>query len=286
MKTKEKILLIIIFCCWLAGLLFILAQASSESVLQPKGVIASRERDLMYFAGALSLVIIIPVFALIFGIAWRYRESNQTAKYNPNWDHSRLYETIWWGVPTLLIIILSIVTFKTSHELDPSKPIQSSQPAMTIQVVAMDWKWLFIYPDEQIATVNYVNMPVNTPINFKITGDSAMNSFWIPSLGGQIYAMAGMSTQINLQASETGEYRGSSANISGKGFAKMDFIVNVTSQDGHQEWIKAVKAVNNMLDSDEYNKLAQPSINHPPAYYSVVKDDLFLNIINRYLLPS
>lgn len=286
MKSIEKIILVVIFCGWLVGLILILSQGAESSILAPKGQIAEKQKNLLVFASALSLIIILPVFALIFGIAWRYRESNKKAKYKPDWDHSRVLESIWWGVPIVLIAVLSVVTFKSSHELDPFKPIEAEAKPMTIQVVALDWKWLFIYPEQNIATVNYVKMPVGQPVNFQLTGNGAMNSFWIPSLGGQIYAMAGMSTQINLQADEAGNFRGSSANISGRGFADMDFTASAGQQPDFDKWVKAVKSSQKALGPEEYQKLAQPSIDHPPAYYSSVEPGLYRDVILSFLLPS
>src|SRR5580700_9838221 len=166
-------------------------------VLEPKGPVGLQERNLLFFGAALSLVVVIPVFTMLFFITWKYREGNTKAKYSPDFDHSRIAETIWWLIPAVLITILSVVGWNSSHTLDPYRPLSSKTPQMTIQVVALDWKWLFIYPQQHIATVNMVQFPKNTPINFEITSDSVMNSFWIPQLGGQIYSMPGMSTQLH-----------------------------------------------------------------------------------------
>lgn len=285
-KTIEKIILIVIFCAGLLGLIVILSQGAQSNILAPKGLIAEKERNLLVFASALSLLVILPVFALIIGISWRYRETNKRAKYTPNWDGSRTLESIWWGVPLVLIMVLSVVTFNSSHDLDPFKPIEAKTQPLTIQVIALDWKWLFIYPEQDIATVNYVKMPVDRPVNFQLTGDGAMNSFWIPSLGGQIYAMAGMATQINLQATEPGEYRGSSANISGRGFAKMNFTASAGSDLEFNDWVSAVKKSDKTLSADVFKKLSEPTIDHPVTYYSSTKTDLFHDQLNKFLLPS
>ncbi|MBW3569166.1 ubiquinol oxidase subunit II [Candidatus Parcubacteria bacterium] len=286
MKNIEKIIMVVIFCFWLFGLILILSQGSEVSILDPKGQVAAKEKNLLIFASGLSLIIILPVFALIFGIAWRYREGNDKAKYKPDWDHSRLLESIWWGVPFALIVILSIVTYKSSHELDPFKPLEAETKPLTIQVIAMDWKWLFIYPEQNIATVNYVKFPAGTPVNFQLTGDGAMNSFWIPQLGGQIYAMAGMSTQINLLADEPGDFRGSSANISGRGFSDMTFIASAGSNSDFEAWVGAVKKSQKNLSENEYKKLAEPTVDHPPTYYSSVQEGLYKEVILSFLLPS
>ena len=188
----------------------------------------------MIFAALLSLVVVIPVFAMTIYIVWRYRESNQKAKYSPDWDHNSKVETIWWLIPTLLIVVLSVVTWNSSHSLDPFKPIKSSVKPLRVQVIALQWKWLFIYPEQGVASTNILELPVDRPINFEVTADAPMNSFWIPQLGGQIYAMAGMSTQLHLMASEAGTYAGASANLSGKGFAKMKFDTKAVQFFGHE----------------------------------------------------
>ncbi len=196
MNRYYKVVLAVAIILGAIGLLVVLTGDHNFALLDPKGVVAQKERDLMVVAGLMTLVVVVPVFLLTFGIAWRYRATNTKAKYTPNWDHNIVLETIWWTVPTLLILILGGIIWKSSHELDPFKPLASTNEPMIIQVVALDWKWLFIYPDQQIATVNYVEFPENTPVQFHITADAPMNSFWIPQLGGQIYAMAGMSTQL------------------------------------------------------------------------------------------
>lgn len=286
MKNIEKIILVVIFCGWLVGIILILGQGSEVSILAPKGEIAEKQKDLLIFASALSLIIILPVFALIFSIAWRYREGNKKAKYRPEWDGSRLLESIWWGVPFALIVVLSVVTFKSSHELDPFRPLEAEAKPLTIQVIALDWKWLFIYPEENIASINYIQFPAGTPVNFQITGEGAMNSFWIPHLGGQIYAMAGMSTQIHLKADEPGKFRGSSANISGEGFSDMNFIAEAGTMSDFDAWVEAVRKSQNTLTNDEYQKLSEPTIDHPTAYYSSVQHGLYRDVILKFLLPS
>jgi cytochrome o ubiquinol oxidase subunit II len=256
------------------------------AILNPQGQIADKQLDLLIFASVLSLIVVIPVFALTIFIVWRYQEGNTKAKYTPDWDSSRILETIWWAVPLALILVLSVVTWRSSHELDPFKPLASSTQPITIQVVALDWKWLFIYPDQQIATVNYIKFPLSTPINFKITADAPMNSFWIPSLGGQIYAMSGMSTQLHLMADGAGRYRGSSANISGRGFAGMDFVAESTSKDNFDTWVKSVKESGGALTMTKYNQLAKPSQNNKPQTFSNVAPNLYNDVLMKYMLPA
>ncbi len=257
--------------------------ARHATVLQPQGLIASQEKQLLVFATLLSLVVVLPVFVMTFGIVWKYRAGNKNATYMPDWDHSHLFETLWWGIPCVIIIILGVVTWKSSHDLDPFRPLNSTVKPLKIQVVALQWKWLFIYPEQRIATVNYIQFPEKTPIDFEITADAPMNSFWIPALGGQIYAMSGMSTQVHLMADKAGSYRGSSANISGKGFAGMKFVAESASAPRFAEWVKSVKQKNNALDSTAYGNLAAPSEDQPITHYSSAQADLYDTILMKYM---
>jgi cytochrome o ubiquinol oxidase subunit 2 len=259
---------------------------SNVAVLNPKGPIALQERNLIVFAALLSLIVVIPVFTLTAVFAWRYREGNTKAKYSPDLDHNRVAETIWWLIPSALILILSIVAWNSSHQLDPYKPLASTTPALTIQVVSLDWKWLFIYPEQHIATVNFFEIPKQTPVNFEITSDAPMNSFWIPQLGGQIYAMPGMSTQLHLMASVDGSFNGSSANISGAGFSGMTFVAKASSQADFDRWVRSAQRSPQTLNQGTYNSLAQPSENNPIASYTADDSGLYDTIINKYMLPA
>ncbi len=281
-KVVFGILLLLIFIT-IAG---IYLSRQNILVLNPAGPIAEKERNLMFFALGLSLIVIIPVFAMGIMIAWKYRETNTTASYRPEWDHNRLYETVWWGIPTILILILSIVAWNSSHTLDPFRPIASTQKPLSIQVVALDWKWLFIYPEQHIATVNFVQFPVSVPVNFTITSDAPMNSLWIPQLAGQIYAMPGMSTQLHLMASKSGDYYGSSANISGEGFAGMHFIAQASSPTQFNQWVQSVSQSPKELTASSYNSLAQPSQNNPVTYYALGSQNLYNSVVLKYMTPA
>ena len=252
-------------------------------VLNPKGPVARSERELMIIVLLLSLVVVVPVFVLLAVFSWRYREANVKAKYTPDWDHNSLAETIWWAIPSLIIVVLSVITWTSTHDLDPYKPLASVNPPITIQAVALDWKWLFIYPQQNIATVNQVSFPVNTPINFQISSDAPMNSFWIPQLGGQIYAMAGMSSQLHLMADSIGNFRGSSANLSGQGFAGMHFTATSTSSTDFSNWVQGVKQSPASLSLSSYDSLARPSENNAAAYYSLASPDLYNQIMMKYM---
>lgn len=254
------------------------------AILDPQGTIAAQERNLIILATVLGLLVVIPVFIMTFLIVWRYRE-HKGAKYTPDWDHNVIIESIWWGIPCLIILALSIITWNSSHQLDPFKPLDSAIRPLTVQVVALPWKWLFIYPEQGIATINYVQFPEQTPIRFEITADAPMNSFWIPKLGGQIYAMTGMSTQLHLMADKPGSYRGSSANLSGTGFADMNFTARSSSQPDFYDWVEKVKASPAAMDLPTYNKISKPSQNTKPAYYSWSDPGLYDAIIQKYLGP-
>lgn len=255
-------------------------------LLETRGIVAQKERNLMIFASLLSLVVVIPVFSMAIFIAWKYREGNEHATYAPEFDHSRLYESVWWGLPTLLITILSVVAWNSSHTLDPYQPIASNVRPLHVQVIALDWKWLFIYPQQNVASINQLEIPVNTPIDFDITSDAPMNSFWIPQLSGQIYAMPGMSTQLHLMASKTGTYSGSSANISGVGFSGMDFKTDATTMSQFDKWLRMAKQQPSVLDTIAYNRLVRSSQQNPYAYYSSVAPDLYTMVINKYMMPN
>jgi cytochrome o ubiquinol oxidase subunit 2 len=255
------------------------------AVLQPRGTIASKEKRLIVEAVLLSMIVVIPVYYMLFSFAWKYREGNKKARYQPELDGSRLFESIWWGVPLALILLLGVITFRSSRDLDPFKPLSSPVPPMTIQVVALQWKWLFIYPQQNAASVNFVQFPVNTPVKFEITSDAPMNSFWIPQLGGQIYAMSGMDTRLNLDATAVGDYQGTSANISGGGFASMHFVARASTEAGFNGWINKVHRNPITLTAEEYNKLAKPSSGGAPTFFAAAQAGLFDSIINKYEAP-
>ncbi len=286
MKNKTKAWLIALGVIGLALVAGWSLRNYNFAVLNPKGVIGFQERRLIYEALLLSLVVVIPVFSLTFFIAWKYRASNTKAKYSPDWDHSRIIESIWWGVPTILIVILSFMAWNSSHVLDPYKSLSSTTKPLTIQVIALQWKWLFIYPEQHIASVNFVQFPVNTPINFEITSDAPMNSFWIPQLGGQIYAMPGMTTQLHLMADQIGNYRGSSANISGQGFAGMVFTARASSLNDFTKWVGIAGRSSLKLTEQQYQTLLKPSSNNPTSLYSAPDAGLYDRVVLKYMLPA
>lgn len=256
-----------------------------SAIVNPKGIVAEKELQLIITALLLMLIVVIPVLLLTFFICLKYRASNKEARYDPNWDHSVIAECIWWGFPFVIIVILSIITWQSSHALDPFKPLKSDEKPLTIQVIALQWKWLFIYPEEKIASVNFFQFPEKTPINFEITADAPMNSFWIPQLGGQIYAMPGMNTKLHLMADEPGDFRGSSANLSGKGFAGMSFMAQSRSKEDFKKWVESVQKSTRELDSKEYDSLALPSEYLPQSFYRLKDNQLYQQIVMKYMAP-
>ncbi len=259
---------------------------SKIAMLFPKGSIARDERNLLFIIQGIMLLVIIPVYILTFLFSWKYRAYNAKAKYDPDLVDSRLAEYIWWGIPLFFTIIICVLTWVKTYQLDPFKPIVSDKKPITIQVVALQWKWLFIYPDENIASVNFAQFPENTPIDFEITADAPMNSFWIPDLGGQIYAMPKMRTKLHLIADKAGDFRGSSANLSGEGFSGMHFIARATGEDDYHKWLEDAKQSAKVLSMSEYDKLAKPSTNNAVEIYQLSDGNLFDQIIDKYMLPK
>ena len=252
------------------------------TLIDSKGQVGIDEMNLIYISTGLMLLVVIPVIIMAFVFAWKYRASNKDATYTPEWAHSTKIEMVVWGIPLLIIIALGYVTYVSTHHLDPYRPLDHEKPPITIQVVALDWKWMFIYPEQGIATVNKIVFPAHTPINFKITSDAVMNSFFIPGLGGQIYAMAGMTTKLHLIANQNAEFDGISANYSGAGFTGMKFKAIATSQEDFEAWVNEVKQSPQQLDKATYEALAKPSENNPVALYSVAPENMFQSIVDKY----
>jgi cytochrome o ubiquinol oxidase subunit 2 len=285
MKVKYKIGLgVALFVALVVGCGWYLSHYTI-AVFQPAGKIGTDERNLIILCTAISGGIVFPVFGLLGYFAWKYREDNLHAKYSPELGGSKKAETIWWLVPTVLLVIISIITWRSSYALDPFKPIDGTKPTLHIQVVALDWKWLFIYPDQQVASIDEAAVPVGMPVDFEITSDAVMTSFWAPQLGGQMYAMPGMSTHLNLVADKVGDYKGSAANISGKGFASMTFTVKAVNNADFDGWMMKSETSPDRLTYDTYRRLAHPSENNRPAYYSSVDQGLYDTIVMNYMMP-
>jgi cytochrome o ubiquinol oxidase subunit 2 len=255
----------------------------SAAILDPAGRIGADEKTLILTATALMLVIVVPVIAMTLAFAWKYRATNTQARYAPDWSHSTRIELVIWTVPCIIVAILAVITWQSSHDLDPYRPIVSSARPITIEVVALDWKWLFIYPEQQIATVNEIAFPVGVPVHFNVTSDTVMNAFFIPRLGSQIYAMPGMQTQLHLIAGKAGSYEGISANFSGDGFSDMNFTARATSAAGFQDWVAQVRRSSESLGPQAYAALARPGERHPVEYFAAVEPTLYAGIVDRQM---
>ncbi|HEY4555623.1 MAG TPA: ubiquinol oxidase subunit II [Lysobacter sp.] len=259
-------------------------------VLDPAGDIAARQGNLIVVATVLMLIVIVPVIALTLLFAWRYRASNRAATYTPDWDHSTQLELVIWGVPLLIIIALGAVTWISTHLLDPYRPldrIAADQPVaadvkpLEVQVVALDWKWLFVYPEQGIATVNEVAVPVDRPVRFRITASSVMNTFYVPALAGMIYGMPGMETQLNAVINAPGTYDGFSANYSGAGFSHMRFRLHGLDDAGFDRWVADVGTSPLALSRTAYLELEKPSKREAVRHYARVDSGLFDAVVNR-----
>ena len=264
-------------------------------VMSPAGDVAVQQRDLILVSTLLMLLIILPVMAMTLWFAWRYREKAQAKDYDPDWDHSTSLELLIWSAPLLIIIALGAITWSSTHLLDPYRPIERLDPQrkvepaakrLQVEVVAMDWKWLFIYPELGIATVNELAAPVDQPIEFKITSSTLMNSFFVPALAGQIYAMPGMQTVLHAVANKPGNFEGFSANYSGAGFSNMRFRFHALDKAGFDQWVAKVKASGAKLDRATYVKLEQPSEKVPPLYFAGIEPKLFHAALNMCAQPG
>jgi cytochrome o ubiquinol oxidase subunit 2 len=259
----------------------LVASCQPAGVLDPQGPIASAERLLLFNSTAIMLVVVVPVILATLGFAWWYRSSN--ARASRSWDpafEGRI-EFVTWSIPALIVILLSGVIWIGSHQLDPRAPIPADAKPLRVDVVALDWKWLFIYPDQGIAAVNQLVVPVGTPVDFRLTSATVMNSFFVPQLGSQIYTMGGMTTHLKLMAAETGEYPGFSANFSGDGFAEMRFIAKAVPASDFDGWVARARSTGSALDDAGYAELAKPSEAVPPTTYRSVRPKLFERIIDQ-----
>ena len=269
--------------------MLILLSGCDLVVLAPSGDIAAQQRDLLVTSTMLMLIIIIPVMGLIVFFAWRYRETRR-ARYDPDWHHSTGLELLIWTAPLMIIICLGAITWVGSHLLDPFRPLdrlgerrpvpEGAQP-LEVQVVALDWKWLFIYPEYGIATVREAAAPVDRPIRFHLTSSTMMNAFYVPALAGMIYAMPGMESQLNAVINYPGDYEGRSTNYSGHGFSHMDFRFHGLEQAEFDAWIEQARAGGKSLGRAEYLQLAEPSENVPPLQFGEVDPELFHRVVNR-----
>jgi len=251
----------------------------SEGILDPKGPIAVAERQILFNSLGIMLAIVIPTILATLIVAFWFRSSNARARYLPDFTYSGRLEILVWSIPAMTVLLVGGVAWLGAHDLDPRRPISSTVKPVSVQVVSLDWKWLFIYPDKGIASVNRLVVPVGVPISFQLTSSGVMNSFFVPQLGGQIYTMSGMTTQLQLQADHSGSYPGLSAQFSGDGFADMRFIVDAVPAEQFEQWVSATRNDGPVLDPQTYSDLAKPSEAVAPFTYRKVAPNLFNGII-------
>lgn len=254
-------------------------------LLSPKGTIAAYENR--FITILVSIMLVVATVTVLTGlfIAWKYRATNTKIKHEPDTTGSVGFKFSLWLILTSIIAVLSVFIWIGAHTVDPFKPINAAAKPMIIQVVALDWKWLFIYPQQNIATVNFLEFPVKTPVTFELTADAPMNSFWIPQLGSQMFAMPGMENQLHLIANQQGEYPGTDVEINGDGYAKMRFMAKATYQADFDAWVQKIQRSSHPLDSATYSTLAKPSEDTPVRYFAPVEKRLFSDIIMKYMMP-
>jgi cytochrome o ubiquinol oxidase subunit 2 len=264
----------------------LLASCRRAGVLDPQGPVASAERLILFNATAIMLVVVLPVIALTLVFAWWYRASNKHAVYRPDWSHSGYIELVVWSIPTMVVILLAGVAWTGSHLLDPARELKSDVKPIRIEVVSLDWKWLFIYPDLELATVNELTVPSGTPVQFLLTSATVMNSFFVPQLGSQIYTMPGMTTRLNLLAERPGDYPGMSANFSGDGFSDMRFLVHAVPAAEFSNWRVRASGEGAVLNADTYSQLARAAVDTQMQTYRSVDPNLFDRIVQQNVVAE
>lgn len=250
-------------------------------MLDPQGPVGAAQRLILFDATAIMLAIVIPVIVLTLAIAWWFRAGNARAQYRPDWEYSGPVELVVWSIPALVVMFLGGIAWVGSHRLDPSRPLASEAAPIDIQVVSLDWKWLFIYPEQGIASVNRLVVPTGTPLRFAITSAGVMNSFFVPQLGSQIYAMSGMATRLYLQADNPGQYQGISAQFSGEGFSDMRFIVEAVPPAQFATWLASTQGSGEKLDVATYGKLGRPGLVDKPMTFGSVAPGVFESAIRN-----
>ena len=264
----------------------LLLTACQPGVLDPAGPVGAAERSILLNSLAIMLAIVVPTIGATLAFAWWFRASNPRAKRRPDWAYSGRIELVTWSIPLLTIILLGGVTWIGSHELDPAKPLVSDKPALEVQVVSLDWKWLFIYPEQGVASVNELTIPAGRPVHFTLTSASVMNSFFVPQLGSQIYTMNGMASQLYLQADQPGTFHGLSTHLSGDGFSDMHFEVQAVPQDRFEAWVAATRSAGPTLDAGAYAELARQSAKVRPFTYGAADPALFQQIVALTVPPG
>jgi cytochrome o ubiquinol oxidase subunit II len=264
----------------------LLLAGCQAAVLDPRGPIGRAEKIILIDSLAIMLAIGVPTIIATLAFAWWFRAGNKRARYLPDWSFSGRVELVVWSIPIMVILLLGGVTWISAHDLDPARPIAPERKAIEIQVVSLDWKWLFIYPESGVATVNELVVPAGVPLHFTLTSASVMNAFFVPQLGSMIYTMNGMQTELHLHADDPGTYLGLSAHYSGDGFSDMRFPVRALPADQFVAWTTATRGTGRALDAVSYAALARQSINDPPGAYGAVQDGLFAMIVSQALPPA
>lgn len=256
------------------------------NILDPQGPIGAADRTILIDSLAIMLAIVLPTIAAVLGFAYWFRASNSKAHYLPAWEYSGRIELVVWSIPTLTIILLGGVAWIGAHQLDPAMPVEGAGKPLTIQAVSLDWKWLFIYPDQRIATINTLTVPTGVPLQFQLTSASVMNVFFIPQFGSMIYTMNGMTTRLNLRADTPGTFGGLAAHFSGDGFSDMHFDVHVVPSERFSQWAQDSSRAEKSLDERNYSEIAKPSMKNVPAIYRLADPQLFSSIVMQKLPPS
>lgn len=283
-NKRGPALYILLWVVFLSVLFGALLHGHDIRVLNPKGLIADHQLWLIIFSVVVLMGIAVPSLFYFYYFAWKYRETNAKATYEPNQKHGKKFVLVTWAVPCAVMLILAVVMWVATHKLDPMRAIASKKQPVTVQVIALRWKWLFIYPKQHIATVNFLQIPVDTPVQFDLTADEApMSSFWIPNWGGQLYAMTGHSNRLNLMPTEKDDSEGSSAEINGAGFDGMKFTARASSQADFDNWVSKTQQSSDVLDWVEYQKLLKPSQNNQAAFYSSAEQDIYDTVLMKYM---
>lgn len=264
-----------------------LLQGTDIAILNPKGQVANEQFNLIVFSVALMMIMAVPTLFLLYFFAWKYRETNKKSDYDDQTRHGKLFVFSLWAIPTAFMIVLAVIMWPATHRLEPRKSIASDKKPILVQVVALRWKWLFIYPEQNIATVNFMQVPVDTPVQFDLTADEApMSSFWIPHWGGQLYAMTGHLNRLNLIPGTVGDYPGSTAEINGRGFAGMKFVARVSTRESFDAWVEEVRQSQGVLDAATYEELVKPSENNQAGQYASYDEELYDTVLLKYGVTS
>lgn len=282
-RQKNPFKFVVLGLVGLSIVLALLLWNSDIILMNPQGFVAAEQFELFLISSAMLLLIAVPTVFLFYYFAWKYRETNENAAYDPTGQHGTGFVFAIWAIPIVFMVVLGGLMWTATHRLEPQKAMASDVKPITIQVIAMRWKWLFVYPEHNIATVNFVQIPTGTPVRFELTADEvSMSSFWVPHLGGQLYAMTGHVNPLYLMAEKPGDYPGSSAELNGHGFAGMKFITRASSPEVYESWVRDVQANSTALTDDGYKELLKPSENNLVTFYNQADAGLHEKVVMKY----